>query len=234
MILTTVNDLPKVMRESMPEDAQELFLRVFNAEKIQGFSDADSFEIAWLIIKKKFRQVEGIWVAESQNMPMVYTFQMDVEDPKIVMNSETEELVMDAILADNTPNTEGKYFTEEELQDMAVQINTWGSTLPDIDHEKLTSLLRKYGNNVDRIKSELTSEKGIFKSIKAMVNNGKLWIQSVLDKRYKNHVDKFKSLSIEALAESDTDGRLRKPTYLGFTFTNNPKLAAADIVKVSV
>lgn len=217
----------------MPEEAQSMFISIYNTEKLAGFSDADSFEIAWIMIKKRFRSIEGIWVAESQNIPELYTFSMTTEEPKIVMNSDTEELVMDAILADNTPNTDGKFFTEEELQDMALQINTWGSTLPDVDHEKLMSLLKKYGNNTELIKQELKQEKGIFKSIKAVVDKGKLWIQSVLDKRYKNHTDKFKSLSIEALAESDTTGRLRKPVYLGFTFTNKPKLLSADIVKVS-
>ena len=53
----------------------------------------------------------------------------------------------------------------------------------------------------------------------------------VLDKRYKNHVDKFNSLSIEAFADSDESKRLRNPKYLGFTFTNNPKLKSAKIVK---
>jgi hypothetical protein len=233
MIISTTNDLPKVMRETMPEEALALFLHIFNVEKQAGLSDADSFEIAWLIIKKKFRQVEGTWVAESNEMPEIFTFEMDTEDPKIVMNSETEELVMDAILADNTPNKEGKFFTEEELQDIAGQINTWGSTLPDVDHEKLTSLIKKYGRDTDKIRAELRNEKGIFKSIKAVVEKGKLWIQTALDKRYKNHTDKFKSLSIEALADSEPSGRLRKPIYLGFTFTNNPKLINADIVKVA-
>lgn len=236
MNITTANDLPDVMTSILPIEAQQLFIEVYNREKLAGFPDATSFEIAWLVIKSKFRQVEGYWVAMSEDftIPTLYTFELSDSETKVVMNSENEELVIDAILADNTPNTEGKFFTTEELEDIALQINTQGSTLPDVDHEKLKGLITKYGNNIEAIKTELREEKGIFKSIKAVVEKGKLWIQAALDKRYKNHTDKFKKLSIEALADSDFDGRLRKPKYMGFTFTNTPKLINADIVKVAI
>lgn len=235
MNITSANDLPDVMTSVLPIEAQQLFIEVFNREKSAGFNDATSFEIAWLVIKSKFKNVEGYWVAMSEDfkMPELYTFDMSEADTKVIMNSENEELVIEAILADNTLNTEGKFFTEEELVDIAAQINLHGSTLPDVDHEKLKGLIAKYGNNMDAIKHELKSEKGFFKSIKAVVEKGKLWIQAALDKRYKNHTDKFKKLSIEAVADSDNDGRLRKPTYLGFTFTNTPKLAGASVVSVS-
>ena len=132
-------------------------------------------------------------------------------------------------MADTNKNTDGDFFTEEELKVIETQINTFGSTLPDVDHEKLNSLVQRYGNNYDAIVAELRKEKGIFKNIKAVFEKGKLWIQAVLDKRYKNHTEKFKGLSIESLAKRDDDGRLRNPKYLGFTFTNNPKLVAAKI-----
>lgn len=232
MDITTANDLPKVMTDVLPIEAQQLFVEVFNREKTAGFPDAVSFEIAWLVIKSKFKQVEGYWVAMSEAATL-YTFDMSDTETKVIMNSENEEIVIEAILADNTANTDGKFFTETELQDIATQINTFGSTLPDVDHEKLKGLVQKYGNNVEAIKAELQREKGIFKTIKAIVDKGKLWIQAALDKRYKNHTEKFKKLSIEAVADKGDNGRLINPKYLGFTFTNVPKLPGADIVSVS-
>jgi hypothetical protein len=136
---------------------------------------------------------------------------------------------MEAILATTDKNTDNKFFTEDELSDISAQINTLGSTLPDVDHEKLQELVKKYGNNYEAIKTEIAKEKGVFKTIRSALKDGKLWIQAVLDKRYKNLVQKFGSLSIEALADADVTGRLRQPKYLGFTFTNNPKLKAARI-----
>lgn len=235
MIISTANDLPEVMTSILPIEAQQMFVEIFNKEKSAGYSDAVAFEIAWVIIKSKFKNVEGYWVAMSEEFktPELYTFEMSDADTKVIMNSENEEIVIEAILADNTLNTEGKFFTEEELQDIALQINSYGSTLPDVDHEKLKGLISKYGHNMDAIKAELRSEKGIFKTIKAVVDKGKLWIQAALDKRYKNHTEKFKKLSIEAVADSMPNGRLIKPTYLGFTFTNTPKLLGASVVKVS-
>jgi hypothetical protein len=114
---------------------------------------------------------------------------------------------------------------------MADQINTYGSTLPDVDHEKLMTLVKKHGRDQVAIMNSLKNEKGIFKSIKAAVTNGKLWIQAILDKRYKNHTDRFKALSIEAFADVEGD-RLTNPQYLGFTFTNTPKLPGAQIASV--
>jgi cation transport regulator ChaB len=236
MKIATVNDLPTVITEVLPFEAQQLFVEVYNREISSGFSDALAFEIAWTVIKSKFKLVEGYWVAMSQDFiaPEFYTFELSEEDTKIVMNSDTEEIIMEAILADNTYNNKGEFFEEEDLQAIAAQINAFGSTLPDVDHEKLQSLVTKYGNNIEAIRGELQKEKGIFKKITAIVEKGKLWIQAALDKRYKNHTDKFKKLSIEAYGDKDRNtGRIKNPIYMGFTFTNKARLANAKIVSVT-
>ena len=230
MKVMRTDDLPKAMKETMPDSALKLFLDIYNHEKMAGLSDAVSFEIAWIIIKKRFTLIEGFWVAMSKSFeqPKLYSFNMEVEGD-IVMNSENEELVLDAVLADTTMNSKGQYFNEEDLQTISEQINTLGSTLPDVDHEKLMELIKIHGGDVDVIREELKNTKGIFKSIQATLKKGKLWIQAVLDKRYKNHAESFKGLSIEAFGDKQDDGRIKNPEYLGFTFTNNPELKEAKI-----
>jgi hypothetical protein len=222
-----IKDIDKLL----PLSGVKYFNDVYNKALSNGSSEGVALGVAWSAVKNKLVVQGGSLVAMSDNFetPTLFSFKMSQPEINVVMNSETEEIILDAILADTTPNTEGKFFTDEELQSISEQINVMGSTLPDVDHEKLNSLVKKFGNNYDAIVAELKKEKGIFKNIKATFEKGKLWIQAVLDKRYKNHTEKFKSLSIEALAKSDDNGRLRNPKYLGFTFTNNPKLKAARI-----
>jgi RNA recognition motif-containing protein len=218
--------------KDLPKPAQDLFMEVYSSQ-LDKNPEPIAFAVAWETLKTKLvKQDNGILALSEEFDNKFFTFELSESETKVVMNSENEELVIEAILADNTYNTSNQFFAEEDLQDIANQINTYGSTLPDIDHEKLQSLVQKYGNNVDAIKMELQKEKGIFKKISAIVNEGKLWIQAALDKRYKNHTDKFKKLSIEAYGDKDSTGRIRNPVYMGFTFTNKPKLVNADIVSV--
>lgn len=225
------NDVADSIRAILPKDGVQLFDELFLSQKQLGNSDSVAINVAWNVIKPKLKDEGGKLVAMSGAFipPKIHSIMTSEPELKVVMNSETEEIILDAVLADTDKNTDGDFFTEEELRSIETQINTFGSTLPDVDHEKLNSLVKKYGNNYDAIVAELKREKGIFKNIKAVFEKGKLWIQAVLDKRYKNHTEKFKGLSIESLAKRDSSGRLKNPKYLGFTFTNNPKLKAAKI-----
>ena len=217
----------------LPKDGVIFFNKIKEDAISRGNSIADSELIALEVVKTKLVEKEGKLVAMSNAFKptTIYTFQMSNPETKVIMNSENEEIVMEAILADTDKNTDGMFFSETELADINEQINLLGSTLPDVDHEKLKMLVAKYGRDDAKIKEEIAKEKGVFKTIKSMIKDGKLWIQTVLDKRYKNHLDKFNSLSIEAFADADTTKRLRNPKYLGFTFTNNPKLKSARIIK---
>ena len=226
-----ISEIDESIRKVLPISGQKMFMQVVNSVLESGASESVAMATAWTAVKQKFKKVNNEWVAmsESFEIPNIYSFELAEPELKIITNSETEEIVMDAVLATTEKNTEGLYFGNEELEEIANQINTWGSTLPDVDHEKLMTLVKQYGNDRDAIISSLKREKGIFKEIKAAVKDGKLWIQSVFDKRYKNHVNKFTGLSIEALSVPDNSGRLKNPTYLGFTFTNKPKLSGAKI-----
>lgn len=229
MVYTSIESLPEYIRTILTEEAQEYFLKVYTLA-YKNYDDDTSFQIAWEATKLKLQKSGNTYVIHNHyyKTPEVHEFEMNEEETNISMNSETEEIIMDAVLADTNPNTDGKYFTEQELEDLAFQINTFGSTVPDVDHEKLMALVKKHGRNHDAIMHELKNEKGIMKNIKASVEKGRLWIRATLDKRFKNHLDKFKALSIEAFADVENN-RYSNPKYLGFTFTNNPKLKGARI-----
>ena len=216
----------KLIKDLLPKEGKNFYNKVYLEALKASNNVAVAQTIAWKEVKKRLIPTDSGLVANSDSFKeaKVYSFQMKNEDTKIVMNSDTGEIIMEAVLASTDANNEGKSFTPEALEDINAQINIHGSTLPDVEHEKLQLLVKKHGRNQNAIINELKVEKGIFKSIKSMIRDGKLWIQAFLDKRYKNHVDKFKALSIEAFAENDGNGKLERPKYLGFTFTNDPSI----------
>ena len=201
-------------------------------------------QVAVELVKNKLVKQDGMLVAMSESFvkPKLYTFSLDTNTLQVVNNAETGEITIDAILANTQPNVEGDFFTEVELHQLCKQINEEGSTNPDTEHEllkKLESMMpllrSKYGTDEEAIKqafkNEMVKGKGMFKSIKSAVKDGKLWIQAKLDKSYKTIVSKLNGLSIEALA-NNVDGRMTNPKYVGFTFTNTPKLKGARVLSI--
>lgn len=234
MTLFNKIDIPSSIK-SLPQVAQDFFMETYK-KLYKGDNEATAFAIAWKATKSRLKKSEGCYVAMTEDFvtPEIYTFDLSFEPSGLIMNTANEELVMEAVLANTDFNSKGQAFTEVELNEIAEQINTFGSGMPDVDHEKLKELAAKFGNNQELILQEIKKEKGIFKSIKALVHNGKLWIQQHLDKRYKNKIEKYNKLSIEVFANVDKNtGRLSKPKYLGYTLTSNPSiksLPAASIV----
>lgn len=230
MPYSSIYALPEYLHKVLPPAGLELFLELYNSA-FKNYNEDTAFQMAWEGVKLKFqREGDNIVIHNHyyQAEPEVHSLEMSPEETNIAINSETEEIIMDAVLADTNPNSDGKFFSEKELVALAEQINVFGSTLPDVDHEKLMGLVKKYGRDSESIRLALKNEKGLMKTIKASVEKGRLWIRAVLDKRYKNHLEKFKGLSIEAFADVE-NGEFKNAEYLGFTFTNNPKLKGARI-----
>jgi len=236
MPYNSVKDLPPSVKKVLPVSGQKLFLQVFNKEfaKTKG-DETMSFRVAWGVVKKQFKKKGTKWVANSSDFvnPEFFEFELIPSGTEIVINDEDGELVMDAVLADTSKNKQGLHFGLEELKDIADQINMNGSTLPDISHMTWGEINKDYLQQFlsdEELVNLMKKRKGVFKDIKALVKEGKLWIRAKLDKRYKNHVDKFKGVSIETVAKRNGD-KLINPLYMGFTFTDNPALKEALIVK---
>lgn len=233
MPYNNISELPASIRKVLPESGQKVFLEVFNSSYAKHRSDSVAMEMAWGVVKKRFKRVDGMFVANSSDYetPQLYSFSVEVSDNEFILNSDGDEVILDAVLATTEKRaSDGAYFDEEGLSHLAEQINSGGSALPDVDHAVfLNTLKQAYGLATDKIVELVKQQKGVFKSIKAAVKNGKLWIKAILDKRYKNHVSKFKALSIEAVGKRDSTGRILNPAYVGFTFTDKPNLQGAKI-----
>lgn len=151
-------------------------------------------------------------------------------------NDANGDIIMDAVLASDLPRQSDKLqYTASALQSMADQINVDGLTLPDVEHETWNKLLEESADTSE-FKSRLKQQKGMLKKVKAFVANGKLFIRAWLDKRYKNHTDKFNNLSIETYAPINkrNGNKIEWAEALGLTFTNNPEIGNANILSVSV
>ncbi len=219
----------------LPTTGVNLYNEVVQAQLHKGNTQGFAQEVAWNIVKSKFVKQEGKWVANSDAFvkPELYEFVFEATGEELVLNDEAGELVLDAVLASTksfiNPNGEARQFTEESLQELADQINLQGSTSPTFSHDELQNVVMKHGFDYEVVANELKSNRGLLKSIKAIVKEGKLWIRALLDKRYKNHVHKFKGVSLEAFT-TPKGNTLTKPQYLGFILTNSPRDKSAIIV----
>lgn len=228
MLYKETSQLPETVRNILPKNGQKLFMDIANKQIAKGNNESTAIQVSWAYVKSKFRKVDGKLVANDEDfiLPELYELHLESTNNELIINDEMGELVVDAVLASTkpfkNPNGEDRFFSEEDLMEIAEQINTQGSTNPTFTHQELSDIIMKYGFNYELVANELKKNRGLLKSIKAVVKEGKLWIRAMLDKRYKNHINKFKGVSIEALS-TPVGNRLTKPQYLGFIFTNNPR-----------
>jgi hypothetical protein len=218
----------------LPKEGFRMYTGIAKAQMAKGNSQAVAEAVAWKIVKSKFQKVEDKWVANESDFvkPELYELHLEATGNELVVSDVDGELIVDAVLATTkafiNPRGEERFFTDEDLMDIANQINSQGSTNPIFTHAELAELVMKHGFNYELVANELKNNRGLIKSVKAVVEKGKLWIRAMLDKRYKNHVNKFKGVSIEAFS-TPQGNRLTKPQYLGFIFTNNPRDSQATI-----
>jgi len=228
MLYNDTNMLPDSIKKILPVSGQKMYMDLVNAQFNKGNDEALASQVAWGVVKKRFNKVGDRWVANSSDFVKqeLFEFQLEFANNELVVNDLDGELVIDAVLATtNTfmnPAGEPRHFEVEDLEELANQMNSLGSTNPTFSHNELQEVVKRHGFNYELVANELKQKRGILKSIEAAVKDGKLWIRAMLDKRYKNHVTKFKGLSLEALS-TPIEGRLTKPQYLGFIFTDNPR-----------
>lgn len=224
--------IPSSIASILPEEGVQFYKNAYAQTYSRHEDDLLAHEVAWTMTKGRMREQDGVLVACSEDFipHRVYQFALEPADEVLIKNHDNGDIELTAVLATTEKRkADGAFFTEEALEEMALQINSEGSTFPDADHETITRLQEKYGFDTAGLVKAIKQEKGVFRSIKAAVKEGKLWIQAFLDRRYSNYKDRFKKLSIEALAKP-VGKQLTKPIYLGFTFTNTPQLAGAAIV----
>lgn len=227
----------------IPTITEEVFDKAYNKAREQTDSDAKAIAIAWGVVKNRLTKVEDKMVALSENFKPIeyYTFELNAHDNKLVINATGDELTFEGVLASTDTFQQDAFtvrkYSEDALKDMAEQINKFGSSHPDIDHETMNTLVNQYGRNYELIMNALPKKKGIIKSIQAVYENGKLWIKGVLNPTFRKIMKNVRGISIEALSE-DIDlqsSTINKAKYLGFTFAvnKNPKMSVARVTRVS-
>jgi hypothetical protein len=157
------------------------------------------------------------------------TFEMDSEGVFIKQDADGNDYV-DMVLQDVFEQEDGLKYPAELLQQWADDINSGKIDLigDNTSHELYDSILDKYVDP-DVIVAKLAEakkSKGIAKGIKAVFEKGRLWVRTIIDKRYKRHV-KNKGVSLEALVDVSEDGTVLGGDLLGFTYMLNGKPQAA-------
>lgn len=236
--------IPNSVSKVLPETGKLFYKKVYNESFSRHGDEELATMVAWNMTKSRFTKVGDEFVALSESFvePELVSFQLNPVDDEFVINAEGDEITFEGILADTSEFVQSalpykvRKFSEEALSDLAEQINNFGSSTPDVDHEVLNKLISEYNGNIELIANAMKKRKGLIKSIQAVVKDGKLWIKGKLDSRYKKIMSRVKGMSIESITNNlHSDGKTIKGSkYLGFTFALNdtPKIAGAKLVNV--
>lgn len=185
-------------------------------------SVVDESIVAWEITKSRFVQTpEGVWVARTSDFQdtTYYTFELQKAEEFISRTEDGEEL-HNYVLTDIYPDGKGTKPTESLLHKWAAWINESAPEV-DTDHSLFDLAKKQFGGQIELVKRALSAKKGIAKAVKAFVENGKLVVSLLFDKRYSNKMNLIRGLSIEAAVKKGEDGVFEDGELFGFTFATN-------------
>jgi len=191
-------------------------------------SKPENVQKEWLAIKNLYgvsSEAVGLGVANK----WLSNYQPLVVD-NLVFSADREQLTarsiggveyFDFLLADNRYDNYGTKYSNSFLKKLSEMINNGELADGDFNHETLNKLL-KAGYSKDSLKSHFKDlKKGIAKAVKAIYENGKLYLRTIIDPSYKERVLNAKGVSIEGsfVREGDTfiDGKI-----LGFSIIDDP------------
>jgi cation transport regulator ChaB len=227
-----IEELPESIK-NLPKKAQVMFLQAFN-KVYDKYGEETSFKIAWNVVKKNFKRVDGKWIAKGMGVKL-YSFDLKINN-SFVQKGDDGEYYLEGILSDTFVDREGNQFTEEALKDFANQINTHGIS-GFITHEDWNKFCVENSHlDTDVFISKARNErKGILKVIKAVYEAGKLWIKAVIDKRYVKRVKEFSKMSLEAYVPEDkqSNNKYFGGEILGLALDNNAINPRAVIARVT-
>lgn len=226
----TNEDLPEEVKK-LPYEAQTMFRKAFNRVDAQ-YNETIAFKTAWEIVKKRFKKVDGGWVAKGMGFTL-YSFETENQGNVFVQKGDDGEYFIEAVLSDDMFDNEGNRFTPQTLENYANQINEFGIS-GFITHKDWKDFCLQYSHlPEDAFVQKARERQGILKSVKAIYEKGKLWIKAMADKRYVNRIKEFNKLSIEALVPKRFQkGKEFDGGYvLGFALDNNAINPRAKVVK---
>jgi len=152
----------------------------------------------------------------------VINFQLDTSRGFIKRSRDGEDYIT-FVLNSTDPHRDGKMFSEAMLKKWAKVINETPTMVGggDIDHLLYDKLINSSISD-DAAREVLRSKKGIAKMVKAIYDNGKLFVRAIIDKRYRRLVEQSRGVSAEAFCEWDDNEQVAiDGDLLGFTFNVN-------------
>lgn len=220
------NQLPEYVKK-LSAKTKSKWMSIFN-EVYKAEGEKMAFAVANTWLKKHVKKKEV--APKTENIRSIVKFEVDFTKELISKTEDGSEYIS-AVLSDNLTDSVGDKIPDSILEKWAKQIN---SDMPvgDIDHTKFEQLVQANVSE-DTIKKELRNKKGIARAVKALVKDGRLWVQLLVDKRYRKVVRDAKGLSIEAaLSRNPSTNEIVDGDLFGFTFGihNNPVNPRATVI----
>lgn len=219
--------------ENLPKPVKDYYQTAKMKFVERGNDESFANEAAWNLTLSKFEKTpQGEWVALTKDLGRTkyYTFKME-KAKDFVSRTDDGNVLHNYVLSDIWADGLGTSPTEELLHKWANQIN---EMMPEVDSDHLLyeSIKKKFGGNLSLVQRAMAAKKGIAKAVKAFVDQGKLIVSIMFDKRYENHIDKIRGVSIEAAVESGDGGKWVDGTLFGFTFATNSNPVNPRAVRV--
>jgi SOS response regulatory protein OraA/RecX len=218
------DNLPSYVKKQ-PLDIAKRWIDIFNQYFVSD-DEATAWMMAntWLKRVIEFHKNNPPEEEKKEDIDLeVMNLTFEPEGEELVVRADGDEEFIDFILADVAEDNYGTSYDEEFLTNLAEQINRSG-IVGDFNHE-IQYRLKQMGIGISTIKERMKNKDGIAKAVKAIVDNGKLFIRTSFDKRYKNRILQSKGVSIEgAFVRDKKTNKFVGGTVFGFSFIDNPKL----------
>lgn len=178
---------------------------------------------AWLKRVIEFNGNQEPSTAEQQESLELVDMKFDTPEEEIVVRAIGDEEFIDFILTDTDYDNKGTGYEEGFLEELAQYINDNG-IVGDFNHE-MEYRLKQAGITPLMLKEKMKGKTGIAKAVKAIVEEGKLFIRTTFDKRYRKRILESKGVSVEGVFVRDKNtNKYVGGTILGFSFVDSPVL----------
>jgi len=184
-------------------------------------SFADKVGDEWaLIIANQWLLTKPVVCTKDSCEPVVMSLSF-VKDGSLVKNSDGTSYV-DFVLTDNGYNRQGMKVSENLMLKWVDMINNKTLKIKgDVDHKDWDTLMNNGVSKESFISTLRKFKKSFAEGVKAIYDNGKMWIRAAIKPGYEDLVAKATGVSLEADLEIDKDGVAVDGELGGFTFTIN-------------
>lgn len=215
--MTYTSSLPAYVQKLSPASTEK-WQTIFDIAQTRTGSEESAMIVAnsWLQ-----RHMSSCAVARSKKVRDIVRFTVDTTAPEFIKRTDSGEEYLVAVLQDVYGDSDGMRWSPEILQEFADQVNSGAQVIGDIDHAEYDEILSSACTE-EEVLARFSQKKGIARAVQAVVENGKLWIKALIDKRYKKMLqERARGLSLEAVVTKDDEGKAMKGKLLGWTFSVN-------------